>query len=547
MKTSQKIKSWCAAAATMVAMSLNGIAGDAVKRPNIMIILADDMGFSDPGCYGGEIRTPNMDSLAKDGLRFTQFYNTARCWPTRSALMTGYYPQEVRMDPPWGRVPTWTQSIPQLLKPLGYMSYHSGKWHISGLPKTCADAGFDRSYRIEDPDHHFNPKFLFEDDKKLPPVPPNSGYYDTTAIGDHMIGFLKEHAEKYPTRPFFAYVAFLSPHFPLMAPAEDIAKYKDRYVEGWDAVRQERYAREKEMGIVNCTLSKMEPTILAADLGKAGKEKKISPNEVPYALPWDSLSGDQKRFEASKMAVHAAMVDHVDQTIGRITDQLKAMGAWDNTVIFVLSDNGASSELLLRGDGNDQSAPAGSAKSFLCIGPGWATMSNTPYRRYKIWVQEGGISTAFIVHWPEGISAHGELRHDMGHVVDLLPTAYELAFGHAPELKPGAPPLAGRSLVPEFSKDGAVTRDFLFFDHSGNRALREGNWKLVSAKIDHDQWSLYDLSTDRAESNDLAAKYPERVQRMNARWHELEDKYRSEAASTSGGPVTAGLRPRDDD
>ena len=362
------------------------------KPPNILIILADDMGYSDLGCYGGEIQTPNIDGLAKDGIRFTQFYNTARCWPSRAAIMTGYYAQQVRADPPQGRVPSWAQTIPQVLKPFGYRSYHSGKWHIFGEPKSCADAGFDHSYRIDDPNHHFNPKVLSLDDHPLPPVPPDSGYYDTTAIADHMIDFLKEHQEKYPDQPFFGYVAYLSPHFPLMAPPQDIAKYKDRYLEGWDAVRVERLAREKQMGLVNCELSAREPQIRAADC-PPGAEAKISPDEIAYALPWDSLSQDQKNFQAAKMAVHAAMVDRLDQETGRILDQVKAMGAWDNTIIFVLSDNGASSELMLRGDGNDQTAPAGSAKSFLCIGPGWATMSNTPFRRYKMWVQEGGIST----------------------------------------------------------------------------------------------------------------------------------------------------------
>ena len=216
-----------------------------VPRPNVVVIVADDMGFSDAGCYGGEIQTPNLDRLAGGGLRFTQFYNTARCWPSRAALMTGYYPQQIRMDPPRGRVPEWTRALPQFLRPLGYRSYHAGKWHVMGVPRTCADAGFDHSYRLEDHDHNFNPKNLLEDDLKLPAIQPGSGYYTTTAFADQMIRYLKEHAEQHAKQPFFAYLAFTSPHFPLQAPQEDIDCYRDQYQAGWEVVRAERY---KELG-----------------------------------------------------------------------------------------------------------------------------------------------------------------------------------------------------------------------------------------------------------------------------------------------------------
>jgi arylsulfatase len=505
----------------------------AAEKPNILIILADDLGYSDLGCYGSEIATPNLDNLAKNGLRFTQFYNTARCWPTRAALMTGYYPQQVRMDPPQGRVPDWTRALPQLLKPLGYRSYHSGKWHIAGLPRTCADAGFDHSYRLDDHDHNFNPQNLLEDDRKLPPVRPNSGYYTATAFADHAIRCLKEHAEKYAGQPFFSYLAFTTPHFPLQAPPEDIAKYRDKYLAGWETVRAERYRREKELGIVDCALSAPEPQIRAPS-GKPGVETNIGPGEVAYALPWASLTADQKRFQATKMAIHAAMVDRIDQEVGRVLAQVKAMGALDNTLVVFLSDNGASAEMLIRGDGHDPTAPPGSAASFLCLGPGWSTMSNTPFRRHKIWVHEGGISTPLIVHWPKGFAARGELRHDVGHVIDLMPTVLELAGVGAEGRPPGAPPLPGRSLVPAFAKDGAVKRDWVFWHHQGNRALRVGDWKIVSARDDDDTWRLYDLATDRAESTDLAVKQPERVREMSARWQQLEDEFRREAGVAEG-------------
>jgi len=210
------------------------------QKPNVLIILADDLGYSDIGCYGSEIATPNLDRLAQGGLRFTQFYNTARCWPTRAALMTGYYPQQVRMDPPRGRVPDWARTLPQLLKPLGYRSYHAGKWHVMGVPRTCADGGFNHSYRLEDHNRNFSPRNLLEDDRKLPAVPPDSGYYTATAFADHLIGYLKEHAAQHADEPFFAYLAFTTPHFPLQAPAEDVARYRDKYFAGWETMRAER-------------------------------------------------------------------------------------------------------------------------------------------------------------------------------------------------------------------------------------------------------------------------------------------------------------------
>lgn len=510
-------------------------ASEPPRKPNILIILADDLGYSDIGCYGGEIATPNLDRLAERGIRFTQFYNTARCWPTRAALMTGYYPQQVRMDPPQGRVPDWASPLPQLLKPLGYRSYHAGKWHVSGVPRTCADAGFDHSYRVEDHDRNFNPRNVIEDDEKLPAVAPNSGYYTATAYADRLIAYLKEHAKAYSNKPFFAYLAFTIPHFPLQAPAEDIARYRDRYLSGWEMLRAERFRRQKELGVLDGSLSAPEPA-LRAPSGKPGVEKRVDPGEVAFALPWASLTEEQKRFQAAKMAIHAAMVDRMDRELGRVLEQVKAMGQLENTVVFFLSDNGASAEILLRGDGNDTNAPPGSAGSFLCLGPGWSTVSNTPFRRHKIWVHEGGISTPLIVHWPKGISGRGEFRRQMGHVVDFVPTILELAGSPLQQPGASAPPFPGRSLVPYFNRSDSAAPEAsrtLFFHHEGNRALRRGDWKLVSAKIDGADWSLYNLATDRAESVDLAAKDPERVAELSARWEWMEREFRQQAGTNN--------------
>ena len=382
-------------------------------KPNFLIILADDLGFSDTGCYGGEIETPNLDRLAANGLRFTQFYNTARCWPSRSSLMTGYYPQQIRADPPSGRHPSWARTLPQLLKPLGYRCYQSGKWHVPGAPLPVADAGFDHSLVLEDHDRNFNPKRILIDDVLQPPVEPGSGYYTTVSFADHAIRCLKEHQETRAGQPFFSYLAFTVPHFPLQALPGDIAKYQGRYAKGWDLLRADRFRRQQEMGLVGGILPPIGQDVIPPS-GTPAQAAKIGAGEVREALPWDSLTAPQQDLQATKLAIHAAMVDRLDQETGRVIRQIEAMGALKNTVILFLSDNGASAELLVRGDGHDPAAAPGSAGSFLCLGPGGSTVCNTPFRRHKIWVHEGGISTPLIVHWPQGIKDRGRCGTILG-------------------------------------------------------------------------------------------------------------------------------------
>jgi arylsulfatase len=507
-----------------------GSAAAGPSKPNILLILADDMGFSDAGCYGGEISTPNLDRLAGEGLRFTQFYNTARCWPSRAAVLTGYYAQQIRRDampgvPGGGKGarPAWARLLPEMLRPLGYRSYHSGKWHIDGQPLAN---GFDHSYVLDDHNRNFAPKNLSEDDKKLPPVEPGAGYYTSTAFADHAIRCLKEHAEKYPDRPFFQHLTFTVPHFPLQAPPEDIARYRDKYLKGWDVLREERFERQKEAGIVNCALSALErevgpPYAFPADVAKLG------PGEINRPLPWTELTTQQREFQAAKMAIHAAMVDRMDQEIGRVLAQIQAMGASENTLVMFLSDNGASAEIMVRGDGHDPNAAPGSAGSFLCLGPGFSSAANTPFRRHKTWVHEGGISTPFIVRWPKGIPARGELRRDPGHLIDLVPTILEIVGARPLETWEGkpVPPSPGRSLVPAFARDGTVAHNSLWWFHEGNRALRAGDWKIVAAGADS-VWELYDLKTDRAESNNLAAKMPDKVAELAAVWTKQADEFR---------------------
>lgn len=501
------------------------MASAAQKQPNVLVIMADDMGFSDIGCYGGEIETPNIDALAKKGLRFTQCYNTARCWPTRTALLTGYYPQQTRTDPRNNPLPEWTRLLPHWLKSSGYRSYHSGKWHVFGSDNQVLNRGeFDRSYSMYDHDHNFYPSRHTLDDKPLPPVQKGSNYYTTVAYTDHALQCLKDHAASYAGKPFFSYVAYTVPHFPLQAPQADIERCRARYEKGWEAVRAARFKRQTEAGIVSCTLSSVEREVgppydfwnkISDPLGKG---------EVNRPVAWDTLTEEQKKFQIEKMAIHAAMVEVMDREIGRLVAQVKAMGELDNTLIMFLSDNGSSAEMMIRGDGHDPKAAMGSGESYLCLGPGWSTVSNTPFRRHKTWVHEGGISTPLVVQWPAGIKAQGELRKDLCHVIDIVPTILDLAQ-IKPDLPQGSPVLPGVSMAPAFAKDGALTRDTIYFSHEGNKALRVGDYKMVSAKRDGGDWELYNMAIDRGEQKNLARAQPERVQAMAAKWEALDKQF----------------------
>lgn len=524
---------------TCVAFGITSVYGAKPKKPNILIIMADDMGYSDAGCYGSEIQTPNLDKLASNGIRFTNFYNTGRCWPSRTSILSGYYPQSIRRDkfsniqlekdhPVMGNPgvrPRWAQLLPVYLKPLGYRSYVSGKWHIDGEP---LKNGFDHSYLISNTSF-FRSEGDTEDDIKQPPIPASSdkSSYSTIRTADYAIKFLKEHAEKYPGQPFFQYLAFHAPHFPLHALPEDIAVYRNRYKTGWDIIRQERYERMKQMGMINCPLSPLNPeTIPSWNFPEAKLKEMIGENEVAYAVPWNSLSPGQKDFQAEKMAVHAAMIHRMDMEIGRVLEQIKSMGVLDNTLIIFISDNGASAEQIIRGDGHDPKAPVGSALTYLGIGPGWSSAANTPLRLHKSWNHEGGISTPFIVCWPAGIKSKGELRHNPGHLIDVVPTLLEITGVEMPDEVEGlkVPPLPGKSLVPAFKKDNTVKHDYLWWNHEGNRAIRVANWKIAA---DHENpWELYDLSNDRSEIQNLAVKYPEKVKELEQIWFKHAEEFR---------------------
>jgi arylsulfatase len=378
------------------------------------------------------------------------------------------------------------------------------------------------------------------DDRQLPPVEEGTDFYVTTAIADYAIDFLKEHQAQHKDEPFYCYLAFTSPHFPLHALQKDIDRYRDRYLEGWDVVRERRWKRMRDMSLINCDLAPREPeTIPSWNFPKEKLKEAIGSGEVNRAVAWNDLTDEQKRFQATKMAIHAAMIDRMDREIGQVLDQVKAMGADENTAIFFVSDNGASAEQIIRGDMNEPSAAPGSGKSYLCLGPGWSSAANTPFRLHKSWVHEGGISSPLIVRWPTGIAARGELRHDPCHFIDILPTVVDLAGGKNVSSEwhgQAAPPLPGRNLSPAFTKDGAVTHDFLYFHHLTNRAIRVGDWKLV-AKGDNGPWELYDLKTDRCEQKNLAEQHPDRAREMSAQWQKYEDECRRQAGPPPEKPT----------
>ncbi len=514
---------------------------DAQDRPNILIVLADDLGFSDLGCYGGEIKTPHLDRLAAGGVRFSQFYNTGRCWPTRGSLLTGFYAQQIRRDKlpgiksgARGERPAWARLVPETLRTLGYRTYHSGKWHVDGMP---LENGFDRSYYLRDQGRFFNPKIHYLNDKKLPPVETGTEFYGTTAIADHAVKCLQDHANNHPKQPFFHYLAFTAPHFPLHGLPEDIARYETQYRRDWAEVRRERWERQKRVGLIRGGLSAVERN-LGPPYAFPDAIKKLGPGEVNRPLAWGDLTPKQQDFQAMKMAIHAAMIDRLDRELGKVLKQIREMDAWDSTLILFLSDNGASAEIMVRDDGHDPNAPPGSAATYLCLGPGWSTTCNTPFRRHKTWVHEGGIATPLIAHWPNEIKDHGQIVHQPGHVIDLVPTLFEITGvkGHGAGEEHDPPMRPGRSMMSAMVDSTQIQPRELWWNHDGNRAIRSGNWKLVAAG-EGAPWELYDLANDRSEQKNLAAINTKLTQRLSGRWEALQLQFIDQASRDLGASV----------
>lgn len=489
--------------------------------PNVVIILADDMGFSDLGCYGSEIATPNLDRLATGGLRFTQFYNCARCCPTRAALLTGLYPHQAGVghmvqdlgSPAYrGNLNRICVTIAEVLRGAGYRTLMSGKWHVTPFSTDTDNwpqqRGFDRFFGlIGSVRSYYDPPTLTRGNTA---IQAGKDFYLTDALTDNAVTFLDETSKK--KQPFFLYLAYTAPHWPMHALPQDIAKYRGKYKSGWDDLRQQRHRRMVELGLVD-------------------RSWPLTPRDAT-APAW--ADAPNKDWFDQRMAVYAAMIDRLDQGVGRILKQLKATGQEENTLILFLADNGGCAEEIpanWRGVrfpdqtrdgrptkvGNDPAVAPGPDDVFQSYGLPWANASNTPFRLYKHWVHEGGIATPMIAHWPARIKKAG-ITHQPGHVIDLMATCLDVAGQQYPRTFQGKDiqPVEGKSLVPIFQGKTRPGHDALFWEHEGNKAVRQGKWKLVSRHAD--QWELYDLEADRTELTNLAGKQPDKVK-------ELADRY----------------------
>lgn len=513
------------------------------ERPNIILILSDDMGYSDLGCYGGEVETPNLDVLAQNGLRFTQFYNGARCCPTRASLMTGCYPHQTGIGHMTNTPADFTQhdlgipeyrgflnkncvTIAEVLKDAGYTTLMTGKWHlgISDKSKWPLQRGFDKFYGIiPGASNFFKPVYprgitYMNDTISVT----DENYYTTDAFTDYAIQFIDESEQENADKPFFLYLAYNAPHWPLNAPPEVVEKYKGKYLEGWTKLRETRYARMKEMGIID-------------------QEWDLSPQDW---RDWDSMPEEKQQEMDLRRAIYSAMIDRMDQNIGRLINHLKEQNKLDNTLIIFMNDNGACAEGGELGGG--PAKQLGTKEGyFLTYGGAWANASNTPYREYKHWVHEGGIGTPFIVHWPNVIprEENGQLVSEYGFLPDLMATFVDAADAKYPETYQGNTivPTSGKSLVPLF-KGGKeqIHTEPIFWEHEGNKAVRLGKYKLVSKwnRKHETNWELYDMETDRSEMHDLADQHTEKVKEMGAMydkwaetnhvlpWNEIEALYK---------------------
>jgi arylsulfatase A-like enzyme len=503
-----------------------GLAVAGQRRPNILLIVADDLGYSDLGCYGGEIDTPVLNSLAANGLRFAQFYTTARCCPSRASILTGQYPHKVGVGhmvtdmghPGYrGRLSENAVTLAEVLKPAGYRTFMSGKWHVGTNDPTRH--GFEQYFGT------LISAATFWDAEKYLRLPQGSktrtyakdAFYGTDALTDYALDFLEE-ARTTATQPWFLYLAYHAPHFPLHARPEDIAKYRNRYMGGWDLVRKERLARMKQLRLVSRG-TQLTPRSKYTNHGETVNAENPA---------WESLPEDRRADLAMRMAIYAAMIDRMDQNIGRVTADLRARGELDNTLVLFLSDNGACAEwdpfgfdvssspnnVLHKGD---DLARMGSRGTYHSVGSAWANASNTPWRMYKHYSHEGGISTPCIVHWPAGFRRRNAIESAPAHLIDLMPTLVAASGAKYPERIDARqiPPMAGASLLPALRGERMPERT-LYFEHEGTRAVREGRYKLTALR--GQPWKLYDMERDRTELTDLADRQPQRVESLAKKW-----------------------------
>jgi arylsulfatase A-like enzyme len=480
-------------------------------KPNILLILADDMGYSDLGCFGSEIATPNLDRLANEGLRMTQFYNSSRCCPTRASLLTGLYQHEAGVGhmvnnlnyPGYvGHLNNQCVTIAEVLKDNGYNTYMSGKWHIGGAKEYWPrKRGFDHFFGLIDGASNYFKLIPYRLNQNAPRMalddslytPPSEGFYMTDAIADHAIQYLND--EKTKKEPFFLYLAFTAPHWPLNALPGDIARYKGKYMQGWDATRKNRYKKLAQLGIIDTMVMKLSP-------------------RDENSIAWEKLSQSEKEMWDLRMAVYAAMVDRMDYNIGKVLKKLEEIGEKDNTLIIFLSDNGGSHEPI-KNYQNYVRMPGetGTPESLDSYEYNWANVSNTPFRLFKHWVHEGGISTPFIAWYPKMIKP--SIKKDIGHITDIMPTFVKISDSKYPKQYHGNSivPMEGISLLPVFEGKKLNRKNPVFFEHQGNRAVRDGKWKLVSRYDEENKrfmkWELYNMETDRTELTDLSEKFPD--------------------------------------
>jgi arylsulfatase len=478
-------------ACKLIAIFIGTLLASQAKRPNIVLIMADDLGFSDLGCYGSEIETPNLDRLAKNGLRFSQFYNTAKCHSSRVSLLTGLY-----CDQAGSAKLNRGATIAEALKPAGYSTWMSGKWHLSKQP---TDFGFQRYWgHLSGATNFFTGDNTFRLNGKEWTVPKTLNgkpFYTTHAITDFALDFIREGKIGEGSDPFFLYVAYNAPHYPLHAPQKDVEKYDGKYDAGWDQLRQTRYAKQLTSGLIP-------------------RKYKLSPR-ADHVPAWNSIKESEKKWEADRMEVFAAMIDVVDQNIGRLIEDLKKRKVFEDTLFIFCADNGGCPFERTRGRNLKPWDP----KSFWTYDASWAQASNTPFRLYKQNQHEGGISSPMIAHWPEGLKTKaGSITRQPAHLIDFMATFVELSEAKYPKQigERTIEPLEGKSLVPIFHGKERGGHETIYFHFGSDRALRKGNWKLVSAK--GGKWELYDLGKDRTELNDLSDKYPMRVKEMADEW-----------------------------
>ncbi|WP_339716044.1 arylsulfatase [uncultured Kriegella sp.] len=520
------------------------------SKPNIIIVMLDDLGFSDISCYGSEIPTPNIDALANNGLKYTQFRNAARCCPTRASLMTGLYPHQAGIGHMMndlgyegykGDLSIKSVTIAQVLKSAGYITYMAGKWHLTRFTKPLDSThnwpiqrGFDKFYgTLPGYGSQYNPVGLMENNNFI--SPPKEFYY-TDALTQKSVSYINEASET--QKPFFLYLAYTAPHYPLHATKKAIDRHRGRFSKGWDSLRSTRFGRLKNLGMLR-------------------PETKL-PERDGMSISWEDEPN--QGWQESRMEAYAGMIEHIDQGIGNIMRALEVNEQLDNTIIFFLSDNGGSAEGHINNtverwgtpwksplipektkngeivtSGDFVGLELGPEHTFGSYGPKWSNLSNAPFRMHKNWVHEGGISTPFIVHWPNGIEDKGTMRHQRGHVMDIMATCLEISGATYPTENNGhsIKALQGISLVPSFRNNGLDRKEPLFWEHEGNRAVIRDRWKLVSAYPgswssmmefeNHGNWELYDLEIDRTETNNLAAQFPEIVEELSKDWKHWAD------------------------